>query len=65
MNELKGEKIDIIKWSEDPEEYIASALSPAQVLLVEADQETKSAKVVVDITSLLSERGPKCTFKEN
>ncbi|HHT50419.1 MAG TPA: transcription termination/antitermination protein NusA [Eubacteriaceae bacterium] len=48
VNELKGEKIDIIKWSEDPEEYIASALSPAQVLLVEADQETKSAKVVVD-----------------
>ncbi len=48
VNELKGEKIDIIKWSENPKEYIASALSPAKVLLVEADEETKSAKVVVD-----------------
>ena len=31
VNELKGEKIDIIKWSKDPEEFIASSLSPAKV----------------------------------
>jgi N utilization substance protein A len=47
VNELRGEKIDIIKWSQDPEEYIASALSPAKVLSVEAHLEEKMAKVVV------------------
>ena len=35
VEELKGEKIDIIKWSEDPAEYIAAALSPADVISVE------------------------------
>ena len=35
MEELKGEKIDIIRWSEDPVEYIAAALSPADVVSVE------------------------------
>lgn len=48
VNELKNEKIDIIKWSKLPEEYIANALSPAKVLDVTIDEETKSAKVVVD-----------------
>jgi N utilization substance protein A len=48
VNELKGEKIDIIKWSENPKDYIASALSPAKVLLVEVNEDSKSAKVVVD-----------------
>ncbi|MCR1898108.1 transcription termination factor NusA [Irregularibacter muris] len=48
VDELKGEKIDIIKWSEDSKEYIASALSPAKVLSVEVCEEEKSAKVIVD-----------------
>ena len=39
VNELGGEKIDIIKYSEDPEQYIASALSPAEVLSVEVLEE--------------------------
>ncbi len=46
-NELKGEKIDIIKWSEEPEIYIASALSPAKVVAVELHSEQKMATVIV------------------
>ncbi len=47
VDELKGEKIDIIVYSEDPVEYISSALSPAKVVSVEANLEEKTAKVVV------------------
>ncbi len=49
VNELNGEKIDIIPWSEDPAEYIASALRPSKVLAVEVteNEEEKSARVVV------------------
>lgn len=47
VNELRGEKIDIIQWSEDPKEYIAAALSPSKVLEVSVNEEDKSAKVVV------------------
>ena len=47
INELHGEKIDIIEWSPIPAQYIASALSPAQVLAVDVDEEAKAAKVVV------------------
>ena len=47
MNELKEEKIDIVEWSEDPVQFIASALSPATVLAVDIDEENKSSKVVV------------------
>ena len=52
VDELKGEKIDIIKWSKDPEEFISAALSPAKVLEVVANEETKSAKVVVEDNQL-------------
>jgi len=45
--ELKGEKIDIVKWSEETEEYIANALSPAKVASVMLDSENKLATVVV------------------
>ena len=48
VEELKNEKIDIVKRSKEPVEYIANALSPAVVKSVEVDEETKSAKVVVD-----------------
>lgn len=47
VDELKGEKIDIIKWSSDPKEYISSSLSPAKVVHVEVNEEEKSAKVTV------------------
>jgi len=52
VNELRNEKIDIIKWSKLPEEYIAHALSPAKVLSVDVDEDGKSAKVVVDDNQL-------------
>lgn len=47
VNELYDEKIDIIRWNEDPKRFIAEALSPAKVISVDADEETKSAFVVV------------------
>ncbi len=47
VNELKGEKIDIVNWSEDPKEYISQALSPAKVLTVDVLTEEKITKVVV------------------
>lgn len=52
VNELKNEKIDIIKWSKTPEEYISNALSPAKVIDVIIDEENKSAKVIVDDSQL-------------
>ena len=47
MAELGGEKIDIIEWSEDPVKFIANALSPAKILNVQLDEESKEAKVGV------------------
>ncbi len=47
VNELNGEKIDIIEWSADPATFIANALSPAPVVSVEVDNEAKTATVVV------------------
>ncbi|HHW48602.1 MAG TPA: transcription termination/antitermination protein NusA [Clostridiaceae bacterium] len=47
VDELRGEKIDIIRWSSDPKEYISSSLSPAKVVRVDVDEEVKSAKVIV------------------
>lgn len=46
-DELRNEKIDIVKWSEDPEEFISASLSPSKVLSVEINEEEKSAKVTV------------------
>ena len=45
--ELKGEKVDVIRYSENSEEYIASALAPAKILSVAADDEAKTCVVVV------------------
>ena len=47
VSELRGEKIDIINWNENPAMLIENALSPAKVISVIADGEEKSAKVVV------------------
>ena len=47
VEELKGEKVDIIKWSEEPAEYIAAALSPADVVSVAVREEGKACRVVV------------------
>lgn len=45
--ELKTEKIDIVKWSGDPAEYVASALNPARVISVYVAEKEKAARVVV------------------
>lgn len=47
VSELRGEKIDIINWNENPAMLIENALSPAKVISVIADAEEKTAKVVV------------------
>ncbi len=47
INELNGEKIDVIEWNEDPAIFIAAALLPAQVMAVDVRDEEKFAQVVV------------------
>lgn len=47
INELGGEKIDIIEWSEDIEKYIANSLSPAKILYVEIDEKKRIALAIV------------------
>jgi len=47
VNELRGEKIDVINWSENPAILIENALSPAKVISVMADPDEKTAKVIV------------------
>lgn len=47
VDELNGEKIDIIKYSENPEEYIAAALSPSEVVSVTMQEDGKSCRVIV------------------
>ena len=47
VNELRGEKIDIINWDENPAYLIENALSPAKVVSAVADDEEKKAKIVV------------------
>ena len=47
VNELRGEKIDIITWDENPAFLIENALSPAKVICVVADEEVREAQVIV------------------
>ena len=47
INELNGEKIDVIEWNEDPSIYISAALLPAKVLAVDIKEEEKFAQVIV------------------
>jgi N utilization substance protein A len=51
LDELRGEKIDIVKYSEDPAEYVAAALAPATVLDVVMVDE-RSCRVLVDADQL-------------
>lgn len=48
INELGGEKIDIVEWAENPEQYIANALSPARVLQVEVQEKNKAVAIVAE-----------------
>lgn len=47
VNELNGEKIDVVQWSPDPKEFIANALSPAQVVEVHLGEDDHAALVIV------------------
>ena len=47
VNEIRGEKIDIINWSESPKKYISEALKPCNVTAIELNEEERIAKVVV------------------
>ncbi len=47
VDELRGEKIDIVKWSEDSKTYISNALSPSKVISVDILEEGKMARVIV------------------
>ncbi len=47
VDELRGEKIDIIKWSEDPAQFIAAALAPSDVVDVMMAEEGKACRVIV------------------
>ena len=48
ISELGGEKIDIIEWSDNPEDLIGNALSPAKIISVKANEKTREAEVTVD-----------------
>lgn len=47
VNELNGERIDVIQWDSQPERFVANALSPAQVLSVKTDDAANTASVIV------------------
>ena len=47
MDELNGERIDVIEWKEDREEFIKAALSPATIAVINLDEEAKRAKIYV------------------
>lgn len=51
VDELKGEKIDIVRWSNDPVEYVANALSPSQVVKVLVDEEEKQQQLLFQTTN--------------
>ena len=47
VNELHGERVDVIQWDRDPRRFVEHALSPAQILAVRLDQETNTAECAV------------------
>lgn len=58
-NELGGEQIDIVLWSEDPAQFVVSALSPANVISILVDEDSHSMDVVVDDANLSKAIGAK------
>ncbi|MDA8391045.1 MAG: transcription termination factor NusA [Gammaproteobacteria bacterium] len=51
-NELGGERVDIIQWSQDPAQFVINALAPAEVLSIVVDEELRSMDVIVDESQL-------------
>ena len=60
VNELRGEKIDIVPFSEDPPDFVAKALSPAKVKEVRIDEDTGTATVIVPDFQLSLAIGKEC-----
>ena len=52
IDELRGEKIDIIRYSDDPAEFVSNALSPADVVSIEVFEDSKMCKVTVPESQL-------------
>lgn len=52
IRELRGEKIDIIRYSDDPAEYVTNALSPAEVVSIEVDEDNRICRVLVPASQL-------------
>ena len=52
VDELGGEKIDIVKYSEDVENYVAAALAPAEVISVTQQEDAKNCRVIVPANQL-------------
>lgn len=52
VDELGGERVDVLEWSEDPNTLVGNALSPAKVLSVSTDSETRTATVLVPASQL-------------
>jgi N utilization substance protein A len=48
VKELQGEKIDIVRWSDDTKEYVLASLNPAKISTIKLEKETKTAQVTVD-----------------
>ncbi|HNX91788.1 MAG TPA: transcription termination factor NusA, partial [Candidatus Omnitrophota bacterium] len=60
VKELSGERIDIVRWSDDIEEYIKSAVSPAEIYSMEIDSENKTIKLIFpkdQLSALIGKRG--------
>ena len=60
VNELQGEKIDIINWTEDTSKLVVSALSPAEVMKVLIDEDNSRIEVVIDEKNLSKAIGRSC-----
>ena len=52
VDELNGEKIDIVRYSDDPAEFIKASLNPAEVIKLDVDTENKEAHVIVPVHQL-------------
>ena len=60
VNELQGEKIDIVNWSEDPAVVVSNALSPAEIQRVNVDTENKKLDVILtdeNLSKAIGRRG--------
>ncbi len=60
VRELNNEKVDIIRWSEDPSEFVREALKPAELISIETDEENKVVNVTVseeDLSKAIGRKG--------